>query len=76
MSDIRPFRRFLVEYFEPQGHGGEFALRWLVRFRAQNGLLASGAVIEKRTPGSSRPRLYFNVPKFANWLATSDQAAA
>lgn len=73
LGDIYPFARFATIY-EKQGLGTEFSLRWLIRFRRQNGLMASGAVIEKRTPGSSRPRIFINAPRFAVWLATSDTA--
>lgn len=73
LGDIVPFKKF-AQQFERQGLGTEFSLRWLVRFRAQNGMLKSGAVIEKRTPGAARPKLFINAPKFASWLATTDQA--
>jgi len=73
LGHIYPFGKFAT-LFERQGLGTEFSLRWLVRYREQNGLLASGAVIEKRTPGHQRPRLFINAPKFAAWMAQSDPA--
>jgi hypothetical protein len=48
----------------------------MLRYRATNGLLKSGAVIEKRTPGATRPRIYIHGTKFAAWLATSDTSGA
>jgi hypothetical protein len=76
ITDIYPFRRYAREVWEPQGLGTEHSLRWLVRHRHVNGLLACGAIIEKRTPGSGRPLLYVHAPRFATWMATSDAEAA
>ncbi|WP_295887667.1 hypothetical protein [uncultured Thiohalocapsa sp.] len=76
ITDIYPFRRFVREVWEAQGLGTEHSLRWLVRHRHANGLLACGAIIEKRTPGSGRPLLYIHGPRFAAWLATTDAEAA
>jgi hypothetical protein len=75
-ADLYPLTRFIAEVWQPQGFGTEQSLRWLLRYRTENGLMQSGAVIEKRTPGAARPRLFVNAPKFAAWLAESDQAAA
>ena len=71
LGHIYPLRKFAAKY-EREGLGTEFSLRWKLRFREQNGLLESGAVIEKRTPGHQRPRLFVNAPKFAAWMAQSD----
>ena len=76
LSDIYSFQRFVAEVWTPQGLGTEYNLRWFLRYREKNGLLASGAVVEKFTPGAQRPRLYINKPKFAAWLAESDHQAA
>jgi len=73
LDDLRTFQNFAAE-FERLGLGSEHSLRWLVRFRAENGLLESGAVIERRLPGSKRPRLFINTRRFADWFATSDPA--
>lgn len=71
-SSLYPLTRFVAEVWQPQGFGTEQSLRWLLRYRTANGLLKSGAVIEKRTPGAARPRLYINAQNFAAWLAKSD----
>lgn len=69
LSDLMPFRRFAAEVWEPQKLGSENSLRWLLRYRQKNGLLSSGAVVELRTPGATRPRLFINRPRFAEWMA-------
>lgn len=68
LSHFETFRQFAAA-FERQGLGSEQSLRWLCRFRHGNGLIASGAVVEVRTPGATRPRLLINIPRFAAWLA-------
>lgn len=76
IRDIYPFRGYVRDVWEAQGLGTEHSLRWLARHRHDNGLLACGAMVEKRTPGSGRPLLYVHGPRFAAWLATSDTEAA
>lgn len=44
-------------------------LRWMMRYRTENGLMKCGAVIELRRPGVSRSKLFVNVPKFTAWFA-------
>ncbi|WP_296927940.1 hypothetical protein [Thiohalocapsa sp.] len=75
ITDLYPFRRYAREVWEPQGLGTEHALRWLVRHRHTNGLLACGAVIEKRPTSGKRPLILIHGRRFARWLATSDEAA-
>jgi hypothetical protein len=74
LSDFVPLVAFAREY-ERQGLGTKDSLRWLARYRAQNGLLKTGAVVELRTPGARRPRLLINRPRFVAWLAGKPCAA-
>ena len=47
----------------------EQAVRWLLRRRATNGLLDSGAVVELRADANQkRPRILLNPPKLLPWL--------
>lgn len=68
LSDFVAFKPFARE-FADRGLGTEDTLRWLTRYRRENGLLSSGAIVEILTPGARRPRLFVNRPKFAAWLA-------
>lgn len=74
LEDFQTFRDFARD-FERQKLGTEHSLRWLARYREENGLLQSGALIELRRPGAARPRLLVNRPKFAAWLASQSAAA-
>ena len=74
LSDFSPFLVFAAE-FERQKLGSVHTLRWLVRFRTENGLLKSGAVVELRSPGATRPRLLVNRPRFTSWLASQSTDA-
>ncbi|NVZ07676.1 hypothetical protein HW932_00190 [Allochromatium humboldtianum] len=52
-------------------------LQWWLRYRRENGLLASGAVVEKKiNPSSKRPMLLIVRPRFIEWLTNSHTAAA
>jgi hypothetical protein len=45
------------------------ALRWYLRFRADNGLLESGAVVEVRpSPNSKQPMLFIDAEKWHRWM--------
>lgn len=74
LTDYVGLQRFIMEVWEAQGLGSADSLRWMLRHRRGNGMLESGAIVEKRTPGRATPRLFVNVPKFAAWLAESDPA--
>ena len=74
LSDFTSFRAFAAD-FERAKLGTIDSLRWLCRYRADNGLLSSGAVVELLTPGARRPRLLVCRPKFAAWLSQQGQAA-
>jgi hypothetical protein len=75
LEDFIPFQKFVSEC-ERLELGTEFSLRWLLRYRKQNGMLAAGAVVELRTPGTKRPRLIINRRRFAAWLANQSTGAA
>lgn len=75
LSDFQTFRDFARDY-ERQKLGSEQSLRWLARYRDKNGLLSSGALVELKTPGATRPRLLVNRQKFAGWLASQSSGAA
>ena len=71
LSDITPFPAF-ARQCETQGIATKTQLQWWLRFRSENGLSQSGAIVEKRpNPRSKRPMLFVNKPRFASWLATS-----
>lgn len=70
---VRP-NRFTQLYPEVATVG---ALRWQLNNSASNGLDAAGAVIRKHTrPGSKRPIVYIDVPRYFAWLRGDAKAAA
>jgi len=71
LSDINTFNAFLDIEWRPSG-GTEHSLRWLLRDRDRNGLLTSGAVVEKRAPGRNKPKLFIVKSKFKAWMLQSD----
>jgi len=75
LADFLTFNDF-ADRFEKQGLGTKYTLRWLLRYRTQNGLASSGAIVELKTPGATRCRLLVNAPKFAAWLAAQSCAQA
>jgi hypothetical protein len=44
ITDLYPLRRYVRDVWEPHAFGSEHTLRWLLRHRRTNGLLASGAM--------------------------------
>jgi hypothetical protein len=74
LTDFQTFKAFAAD-FERQKLGTEHTLRWLARYRKDNGLLASGAMVELKSTGSKKPRLLVNRPRFAAWLANRPAAA-
>jgi hypothetical protein len=76
-----------IKYFEspreaaeddPETYGTADSVRWLLRNRKTNGLLESGAVVERiNRPGQTRPKLTIVHPKWVMWKATphKNQAA-
>jgi hypothetical protein len=68
LTDFQTLKDFAKD-FERQKLGTMDSLRWLARYREKNGLLSSGAIVELKSPGSTRPRLLINRHRFASWLA-------
>jgi hypothetical protein len=75
LSAFAPFKKYALEY-EEQGLGTEESLRWLCRFRHENGLIANGALVELRSPGSKRPKLFFNRRRFPEWFGSQGRETA
>ena len=74
ITDFQTFKAFAADY-ERQGLGTEHGLRWLARFRHENGLIQTGAMVEIKTPGATRARLLVNRRLFPQWLAAQSRAA-
>ncbi|NEV61650.1 hypothetical protein [Thiorhodococcus minor] len=76
LSDIVPFAD-LIRECEKKGIATKGQLTWWARYRHENGLTSSGALVEKRAnPRSKRPMLFVVRPRFIDWLANGHQAAA
>ena len=76
LSDIIPFAAFCREA-ENRKLATRAQLQWWVRYRDQNGLKASGAIVEKRINPAARKAMLFVVrPRFVDWLTNSHQHAA
>ncbi len=76
LDDLVPFADFAREC-EKRKVATVSQLAWWLRYRENNGLLSSGAVIEKRVnPKARRPMLYANRGRFVAWLSQSDTKAA
>ena len=76
LSDILPFADFCREA-EKKKLATRAQLQWWMRYRDQNGLLASGAVVEKRVNPTAKKSMLFVVrPRFVEWLTNAHQAAA
>ena len=54
-------------------NGGQ--LRWVLRDRRQNGLMAYGAVVEVYGTNSERPRLYIHKPSWFRWMQAGGSRA-
>ncbi|AFL75496.1 hypothetical protein [Thiocystis violascens] len=76
LGDISQFSDFAREC-ERHKLATKSSLLWWMRYRHQNGLIASGAVIEKRpNPTSKRPMLFIVRPRFIDWLSNGNPEAA
>ncbi len=76
LSDISRIPDFVREC-EKQQLATKGQIQWMVRYRAENGLLASGAIVEKRINPKSRKAMLFVVrPRFVAWLSGQQVAAA
>lgn len=72
LADIQPFPTF-ARQCERDGIATTQQLRWAARYRHTNGLIESGALVEKRVnPSSRKPKLYVVVPRFVGWLSTNE----
>ena len=77
LSDIIPVPRFIRTHWEAQGLGTEQSFRWMLRYRHENGLIDSGAIIERKaTPGSKRTVLFVVLPRFVDWFTNQTTKAA
>lgn len=61
LADFTPVDQFTEKHKDKLNAS---QIRWLARFRKQNGLAESGAMVKVSN------RLYINEPKFANWFAS------
>jgi len=76
LDDIQALPRF-IKNCERRNLATAQQIRWWLRYRETNGLLDSGAVTEKRpNPSSRKPRLFVVVPRFVNWMATTQKRTA
>ena len=76
LSDIIPFADFCREA-EKRKLATRAQLQWWMRYRDQNGLKASGAIVEKRiNPTAKKAMLFVVRPRFVEWLTNSHPAAA
>ncbi|WP_373510376.1 hypothetical protein [Thiocapsa sp.] len=76
LEDLSPFSDFSREC-EKKKVATRAQLAWWLRYRQTNGLLSSGAIIEKRiSPTARKPVLYVNRPAFVAWLSGADTKAA
>jgi hypothetical protein len=76
LSDITPFAEFCREC-EKRKLATRAQLQWWMRYRRQNGLLSSGAVVERKVNPSAKKAMLFVVrPRFVAWLAASSETLA
>lgn len=76
LSDIIPFADFVREC-EKRKLATKGQIQWWLRFRAENGLLASGAIVERRiNPRAKKAMLFVVRPRFVAWLSQCDTQAA
>ena len=61
----------------PQVHSSMNALRWELRFRRENGLVESGAVVERRAdPRATRGALFISPTRYFEWLRQTTKGVA
>jgi len=57
----------------PNIAASEQSVRWLLRQRHENGMIASGAAIELRTaPGQTRPRILLDPERMIPWMVRAN----
>jgi hypothetical protein len=73
-DDYTTLRRFREAH--PDVHTSMESLRWELRFRHDNGLVASGAIIERRSdPNASRPTLLISPSRYFRHLREQSKVA-
>lgn len=61
----------------PTLHSSEHAIRWELRFRAENGLLDEGVVIERRSdPNATRPSILISPSRYLARLKRMSRGVA
>lgn len=82
---MHPTTDLVTDYCTPTAFHGKYpnlhssidSLRWELRFRAVNGLLADGVVVERRAdPDASRPSLLISPSLYLERLRKSQAGAA
>lgn len=74
-TDYVPTRIFHERY--PDLHHNMHALRWELRFRTTNGLIDSGAVVERYAdPTATRAALLISPTLYFAWLTSPRRGAA
>ncbi len=74
-ADWCAFRQFRKQL--PTLHASDDSLRWELRFREQNGLLAESVVIERRAdPSASRPAILISPSRYLARLKRMSRGAA
>ena len=74
LTDFVPFPDFCRQA-EKLNLATRTQLQWWMRYRHQNGLIGSGAIVEKAVnPKSSRKMLFVVRPRFIDWLASGRAA--
>lgn len=66
----------LPDFYRRNAHlfPSEESLRWPLRFRHDNGLVESGAVLEVwARPGQSRPKILIDESKYLTWMRDNSQ---
>jgi hypothetical protein len=73
LADITPFSEFCREC-EKRKLATRAQLQWWMRYRRQNGLLSSGAIVERKVnPRAKKAMLFVVRPRFVEWLAASSE---
>ena len=73
-TDYTSVSRFHEQF--PNLHPSEDAIRWELRFREDNGLLDSEAVLECRAdPNATRPKILISPTKYFGWLRNQNRAS-
>ncbi len=72
-TDYTSVSRFHEQF--PNLYPSEDAIRWELRFRADNGLLESEAVLECRAdPKATRPKILISPSRYFSWLRNQNRS--